>query len=184
MSPDPDRDVLRAIAQGNRQAIAELYDRHAQRLLDYLAHLTGDADTAEDLVQELFVIVWHDAARFRGQSKVRTWLFGIAHHLGISTLRRKRALPLDGPTADGLADPSPDPADLAALAVDRERLAQALQALSATHRAVVELVFYHGLTQAEVAQILECPLGTVKSRMHYALRALARAMRDQDDNLS
>lgn len=170
--------------QGNQQAIAELYDRHAQRLLNYLAHLTGDADAAEDLVQELFVIVWRDAARFRGQSTVRTWLFGIAHHLGMTALRRKRTLPLDESAGDSLADPGPDPDALAALAIDRERLAQALQALPAPHRAVVELVFYHGLAQAEVAQILGCPLGTVKSRLHYALRALARAMREQDGNLS
>lgn len=184
MSPDPDLDILKAVAQGDRQAITMLYDRHARHLLNYLARLTGDADTAEDLVQELYVIVWRDAGRFQGRSSVRTWLFGIAHHLGVTALRRKRALPLDGAADDSLVDPGLDPDALATLAIDRERLAQALQALSATHRAVVELVFSHGLAQTEVAQVLGCPLGTVKSRLHYALCALSRAMKDQDDNLS
>ncbi len=184
MRPDPDLDVLKAIAQGSHQAITELYERHARHLLNYLARLTGDADAAEDLVQELYVVVWRDAQRFRGQSSVRTWLFGIAHNLGITALRRKRALALDEFTADRLTDPGPDPADLAALASDRERLAQAMQALPAAHRAVIELVFDHGLAQAEVAQVLDCPLGTVKSRLHYALRTLSQTMRDQDGDLS
>ncbi len=184
MRPDPDLDVLRAVAQGSQQAITELYDRHAQHLLNYLARLTGDVDAAEDLVQELYVVVWRDARRFRGQSSVRTWLFGIAHNLGITALRRKRALPLDEFAADRLADPGPDPDDLAALASDRERLVRALQALPPAHRAVVELVFGHGLAQAEVAQVLDCPLGTVKSRLHYALRALSQTMREQNGNLS
>ncbi|MBN1934744.1 MAG: sigma-70 family RNA polymerase sigma factor [Anaerolineae bacterium] len=184
MRPDSDIDVLRAIAQGSQQAITELYDRHARHLLNYLAHLTGDADAAEDLVQELFVVVWRDARRFRGQSSVRTWLFGIAHNLGITALRRSQTLPLDEFAADSLADPGPDPDALVALASDRERLAQAMQALPAAHRAVIELVFDLGLGQAEVARVLGCPLGTVKSRLHYTLRALARTMREQDGNLS
>lgn len=184
MSIDPDRHLLYAIGQGSTQAAAELYGRHAQGLLHYLAHLTGDAQTAEDLVQELLIVVWRDARRFRGQSSVRTWLFSIAHHLGVTALRRKRTLPLDESTAEGLAGPGPDPADAAALAVDRERLARALQALSPAQRAVIELVFYHDLAQAEVAQVLGCPVGTVKSRLHYALGALNRIMREQDEQLS
>jgi RNA polymerase sigma-70 factor (ECF subfamily) len=183
MSPDPDRDVLRAIAQGNREAITELYDRHAPHLLNYLAHLTDDANVAQDLVQDLFVVVWRDAERFRGQSSVRTWLFGIAHHLGVTALRRKRTLPLDESCGNGLADSSPDLEDLAVLAVDQERLEQALRTLSVMQRVVVELVFYHSRARAEIAQILECPLGTVKSRLHYALRALTHAMREKEDNL-
>lgn len=184
MSPDPDHDVLRAIAQGNREAITDLYDRLAPHLLNYLARLTGDTDAAEDLVQDLFVIVWRDAKRFRGQSSVRTWLFGIAHHLGVTALRRKRMLPLDESVRNSLAAPCPGPDDLAALAIDRERLTRAIETLSVAHRAVIELVFYHGLARAEVAQTLGCPLGTVKSRLHYALRALSCAMREQDDTLS
>ncbi len=182
MSPDPDRDVLRAVALGNQEAITELYDRHAPHLLNYLAHLIDDADAAQDLVQDLFVVVWRDAEQFRGQSSVRSWLFGIAHHLGVTALRRKRTLPLNESYSHSLADSSPDLEDLAVLTVDRERLEEALRTLSVMQRVVVELVFYHSWTRAEIAQILGCPLGTVKSRLHYALSALTYTMREKEDN--
>lgn len=104
---------------------------------------------------------------------LRTWLFGIAHNLGLMALRRKRSQSLDEATADRLTAPGPDPVDLAALALDRERLYAALATLPAAQRAVIELTFYHGLTWAEAAQVMDCPAGTVKSRLHYALRALA-----------
>ena len=180
MTNDPDRTALTAVARGNRQALATLYNRHAHHLLGYLVHLTGDVNLAEDLVQELFLIVWRDAGRFRGHSSVRTWFFGIAHNLGLMALRRKRPELLDEMTADRLTAFDPDPLDMAVLALDRERLAAALATLSASQRAVIELTFYHGLRRAEVAQVLGCPVGTVKSRLHYALRALARVMSDQD----
>jgi RNA polymerase sigma-70 factor (ECF subfamily) len=167
---------MTGVMQGDRQALATLYDRHAQALAGYLGHLTGDAAVAEELVQDLFVIVWRDAGRFRGDSTVRSWLFGIAHKLGLMELRHKRPESLDEAAADSLAAPDPDPADLADLALDRERLQMAMEALPAAHRAVIEMTFYHGLNRAEVAQALNCPVGTVKSRLHYALQALARVM--------
>ncbi|HSJ53231.1 MAG TPA: RNA polymerase sigma factor, partial [Anaerolineae bacterium] len=174
---DADEVLLRQVMNGDRQALATLYARHAAPLLAYLAHLVGDGATAEDLVQELFLVVWRDAGRFRGSASVRAWLFGIAHNLGLMALRserrQRRAWPGED-ALDGRAAPDPGPADLVALAVDRQRLAAALAALPAAQRAVVELTFGHGLARAETAQVLGCPVGTVKSRLLLALRALAR----------
>jgi len=175
-SPEHDRAALKAIVQGDRQALADLYQQYASSLVGYLAHLTGDPAAAEELVQDLFMVVWKDAGRFRSDSTVRSWLFGIAHNLGLMCLRRKRPALLDDGAAERLADDAPDPAELADLALDRERLEAALASLSASHRAVVELAFYHQLSRAQVAQVLDCPVGTVKSRLHYALRALAREL--------
>jgi len=175
-SQELDRAALAGIIQGDRQALAELYNRHAHALVRYLAHLTGDPPVAEELVQDLFMIVWRDAGRFRGDSTVRSWLFGIAHNLGLMELRRKRPDSLDETAAGRLAAPDPDPADLTDLALDKERLVVALEKLPAAQRAVVELTFYHGLARTEVAQVLDCPVGTVKSRLHYALRALAKEL--------
>jgi RNA polymerase sigma-70 factor, ECF subfamily len=188
---DADRATVTAIVEGNRQALAALYRRHAPDLLGYLAHLTGSVSTAEDLVQELFVIVWRDAGRYRGESSVRSWLFGIAHNLALMALRDRHRETLDEAIVGGLASPAPGPAELADLALDRERLVAALATLSIAQRAVVELTFYFGLAQAETARVLGCPLGTVKSRLHYALLALARALErypgasdgDQEDGL-
>jgi RNA polymerase sigma-70 factor, ECF subfamily len=173
---DLDRATLIRVVHGDHQALAKLYDQYANALAGYLAHLIGDAAVAEELAQDLFVIVWRDASRFRGDSTVRSWLFGIAHKLGLMELRRKRPEPLDETTADWLVASDPDPSDLADLALDRERLQMAMETLPASHRAVIELTFYHGLGRAEVAQALGCPVGTVKSRLHYALQALARAL--------
>ena len=175
-SQDRDRPALSGVAAGDRQALAVLYDRHAPGLVGYLDHLTGDLAVAEELVQELFMIVWRDAGRFRGDATVRSWLFGIAHNLGLMALRRKKPDLLDEYAAERLADPGADPARLADLAFDRVRLQDAMERLPAAQHAVIELVFFHGLTRAEVAQVLGCPVGTVKSRLHYALRALSRAL--------
>jgi RNA polymerase sigma-70 factor (ECF subfamily) len=172
-SPERDRATLNAIAQGERQALADLYQGHAPSLMGYLTHLTGDPAAAEDLVQELFMVVWQDAGRFRSDSTVRSWLFGIGHKLGLMWLRRKRPQLLDHEVTEKLADDALGPADLADFALDKERLEAALASLSAEHRAVIELTFYHQLSRAEVAQTLGCPVGTVKSRLHYALRILA-----------
>ena len=163
-----------AVAGGDRQALAQVYARYAGSLLAYLAHLTGDTFAAEDLVQELFLVVWRDAARYRGSASVRAWLYGIAHNLGLMALRRDRRHAAE--SLDGWPAPEPGPAELAALAVDRRRLSAALAALPAAQRAVVELTFAHGLARAETAQVLGCPVGTVKSRLHLALRALAGAL--------
>lgn len=172
-SPDSDRAVLRQVAQGDPQALAALYARHAPALLDYLARLTGDSAGAQDLLPELFLVVWRDADRYRGEASVRTWLFGIGHKLGLMALRRRQPELLDEEALDRLPAGGRDPAELAGWALQKERLAAALATLPPQQRAVVELVFFHGLSRAEVAGVLGCPQGTIKSRLHYALRALA-----------
>ena len=176
-----DRSCLEKICQGDDQALATLFIRHRQALLDYLFRLIGDFGAAEDLVQDVFLIVWRDARRFRGHSKVRTWLFGIAHNLGLMHLRRKRPELLEDVEIEKLISDEPDPADLAELVIDAERLTVALASLTASQRAVIELTLYHGLTQAEVAEVLECPIGTVKSRLHYALKGLVLAFHTSGD---
>ena len=177
---DSDEALLTRVADGDRQALAQAYARHAGSLLAYLAHLTGDPLAAEDLVQELFLVVWRDAGRYRGSASVRAWLYGIAHNLGLMALRRDRRHAVTGESLDERPGPEPGPVELAALAVDRERLSAALATLPVAQRAVVELTFTHGLARAETAQVLGCPVGTVKSRLHFALRALAAALAEPE----
>ena len=183
MRADKSQDLacIEAITQGDDQALATLYSRYGQTLLGYLTHLVGDRSVAEELVQEVFLIVWRDAWRFRVQSTVRTWLFGIAHNLGLMHMRRKRPETMDSATAERLVSPELDPVDLADLALKRQRLTNALASLPPLQRAVIELTFYHGLGRAEVASILDCPVGTIKSRLHYALKALAHSLRAEGE---
>ena len=148
-----------------------MYQRYHRPILAYLDRLVNDSAVAEELFQDLFLTVWLDARRFRGRASVRTWMYRIAYNKAVSWLRKKRPAlwdELELPAADDLA-----PETLAFHAVQRDRITAALTRLSPDHRTVVELTFYHQMSYQEIAQVMGCPVGTVKSRMSYARRYLA-----------
>jgi RNA polymerase sigma factor (sigma-70 family) len=176
--PETDERLLGRLTRGDPRALASLYERYARGVFAFLCRLTSDAAAAEDLLQETFLAVWRGAATFRGHSSVRTWLFGIAHHQAGHWLRRRHPEPLDE-HAD-VPDPGPAVPELADSAWERERITAALAQLPAAQRAVLELTFYLGFSCAEVAQVLDCPVGTVKSRAYLARRRLAQLLADLD----
>jgi RNA polymerase sigma-70 factor (ECF subfamily) len=164
--------LLARIAAGDRQALAALYAREGTALLHYLLQFTPDRGLAEELLQDTFVAVWKNAGSFEGRSQARAWLFGIARRRACKRLRRR-----DPPSAslDDLdemlaSDAEPEATLLAGLA--REALLDAIERLSDMHREVLLLTFVHELSYAEIAGILDVPLGTVKSRLNHAKRAL------------
>lgn len=166
----PDVDLVERVARHDQAAFAELYRRFSGMLLSFLSGLVSDRSAAEDLLQEVFLAVWKGAWRFRRMASVKTWLFNIAYKQGISWLRVRRELPL----ADYEHLPaSGNPEQIALDGVDREALLQAFKQLSPHHRSVLELVLVYEMPYAEVAQVLECPVGTVKSRLSYARRQMA-----------
>jgi len=175
-SPETDEQLLGRLARGDSQALTALYDRHARAIFAFLCRLTGDAAAAENLLQDTFLAAWQGAATFRRRSSVRTWLFGIAHHKAGHWLRRHRPLPLE--ERDDLPDPSPAVPELADAAWERERVTAALAQLPHEQRTVLELTFYHGLSCAETAEVMDCPVGTVKSRAYLARKRLARLLAD------
>ncbi len=177
-SQSTDEQLIERMACGNSRALTPLYDRHARAIFTFLCRLTSDEAVAEDLLQETFLAAWHSARTFRGRSSVRTWLFGIAHNRAGHWLRWRRPEPLD----EDAEIPAPGPAvpDLADAAWERERVTAALAQLPPAQRAVLELTFFHGLSCAEVAEALNCPVGTVKSRAHLARRRLAQLLADLD----
>ena len=125
---------------------------------------------AEDLLQEVFLIVWKGAAGFRGDARVKTWIFRIAHHRAVSWLRqRKPVVKLD---ETNLKDWQNNPERTAAQSLRDRQIQETISQLSWKHRAVLELVFVQQMSYSETAQVLGCPLGTVKSRMSYAMRIL------------
>lgn len=165
-----DVDLLRQVAAGDEAAFAELYDLYAPPVYNYLLRLVNEPSVAEEILQEVFLAMWRGARRFRAEAKVKTWLLRIAHHQAVTWLRRKRTVlwpddELEGDAADSIEE------DLARnWQIDQVR--GALARLSPKHRAVIELTFVHGLSYLEIAQVMNCPIGTVKSRMSYALRHL------------
>ncbi len=168
--PPTDLDLLRQTAAGDEAAFAELYDLYAPPVYNYLLRLVNEPSIAEEILQEVFLAMWRGAQRFRGEAKVKTWLLRIAHHQAVSWLRRHRpASSLDEAT-DIAEDEHID--ERLARAWQADRVRAALSELSPKQRAVIELTFVHGLSYLEIAHVMNCPIGTVKSRMSYALRNL------------
>ncbi len=165
-----DVDLLRQVAAGNEVAFAELYDLYAPPVYNYILRLINEPAVAEEILQEVFLAMWRGAQRFRAEAKVKTWLLRIAHHQAVSWLRRERAVLWSDDELDGNADASIEEDLARSWQIDQVR--SALARLSPKHRAVIELTFVHGLSYAEIAQVMNCPIGTVKSRMSYALRRM------------
>jgi RNA polymerase sigma-70 factor (ECF subfamily) len=162
--------LLRQIAAGDQAAFDELYRHYSGPIYNYLLRLVRDTPAAEELLQEVFIAAWTNAAAFRGQAQVKTWLLRIAHNQAVSWLRRlPGTLSLDE-AAETLSDDTLDEQVIQAWRADQVGLA--LERLAPKHREVIELTFTYGLSYAEIAQIVGCPPGTVKSRMNYALRFL------------
>ena len=172
-----DAELLRQVAAGDEVAFAELYDLYAPSVYNYLLRLVNEPAAAEEILQEVFLAMWQGAHRFREEAKVKTWLLRIAHHQAVSWLRRIRS------TAWANEDLEADDHDLIEEHLARswqiDRVRAALARLTPKHRAVIELTFVQGLSYAEIAEVMNCPIGTVKSRMSYALRRLNDLLNDE-----
>ncbi len=168
---DPDAPLVRRIAAGDRDAHRQLYERHARGVLAYLVGRLGQRAAAEEILQDVMLDAWRAAGRFRGESRVRTWLLAIAHNRACNEIRRQRRVTLsDDPAATAAAagrrhGDAPRPRWRTEEIID---LGQAVDALPDIHRAVLDLVFFHGLTIDETAEVLEVAPGTVKSRLSRA----------------
>jgi RNA polymerase sigma-70 factor (ECF subfamily) len=160
------------------RSLRALYDAHAAALLAYAVRLCdGDRTRAEDVVQETLVRAWRHLDDLDPEAApVRPWLFTVAHRVAIDAHRARRARPPE--VADGGLAAVPALDELGP-ALDRIVVTDALAALSAEHRAVLVETYYRGRTVGEAAAVLGIPPGTVKSRCHYALRALKLALAER-----
>ena len=173
---DPDTSLVRRMADGDEGALRTLYAAYGRRVLAYAYRLTGSRLLAEEVVQDSLLAAWQGARRFRGDSRVLTWLLGIAHRQALNATRRRWLHSVDLEKAAPVADRAPGP-QAQAEGLDRRRVLQeALAGLSPNHRAVLELVFCQGLSLKEAAQVCGCPVGTVKSRLSYAKAYLREAL--------
>ena len=174
---DADRVVLVRLAEGELDALEELYDRYKTMAYSIAYRITNDATLAEDVVQEAFLGAWRNAARYiEGRGSVKTWLLSIVHHRAIDAVRRRRPTTVL-PDAD-LPPPAaltlPDVWAEVAAELDAETVLGALATLSDVQREAIELAYFGGLTQQEIADRTDTPLGTVKSRMRLGLLAMRR----------
>jgi RNA polymerase sigma-70 factor, ECF subfamily len=185
--PD-DATLLKAIAAGDTRQFDLFVNRYKGRLFGYLCRRTGDAHRAEDLTQEVFLRVFRAVGRsgFAGAASASTWLFTIANNCAVDEMRTRQRRPvvLQGDLGEGAAsgfdrgDLSADPAAEAVRAADRRRASEALRRLPEEQQQVVSLKLVGGLTFSEIAEVVGCPMPTVKARMRYALQKLAAALAD------
>jgi RNA polymerase sigma-70 factor (ECF subfamily) len=177
MDDGAERELLRAIAAGDGNALGSLYRLRGAELLAYLAGICRDEQVAQELLQDTMLKAWRHAASYRGDASPRTWLYVIARRTARDYLRRPGSLAVpDSELAEHPA-PWPDEPEAGALAsAGTEALLAVFGKLSPLHREVLLLVALHGLSLRETAQVLEVAEGTVKSRLHHARRALARLL--------
>jgi RNA polymerase sigma-70 factor (ECF subfamily) len=169
----PEHELLERIDARDREAMRELYLLYYPRLARFLRRMTRRHDLVDEIVNDTLFVVWEKAGDFRGDSRVSTWIMGIAYRRGLNLLRAEyradERMVLPTTEDQHLRDPVAEQSDLA------ELLERALQSLSPDHRAVLELTYRLGHSCGEIAAIMDCPINTVKTRMFHArnkLRAL------------
>ena len=177
MQATSDEVLIGRIASGDRLAMQVLFARHHVRVYRFVLRLVRDESVAEDLISEVFLDVWRQADRFEGRSAVTTWLLSIARFKALSALRRRPDEELDEETAGAIEDPSDDP-EVALEKKDKGAIIRkCLTGLSAEHREIIDLVYYHEKSVEEVAEIVGIPENTVKTRMFYARKKLAELLK-------
>jgi RNA polymerase sigma-70 factor (ECF subfamily) len=186
-----DESLIAAHLSGDAAAFRELVLRYGDSLLGYLFRMTGNRDQAEDLFQETFKKVHEKAHTFRG-GRFKSWLFTIATRVAIDGARRRKRQPAiasvparncdgDDPTSldtVAAAEDAPDPADELARQEQKAQVRRAVDSLPEKQRATLMLAYYQQLSYREVADVLGCSVGTVKTQMSRALATLARRLPD------
>jgi RNA polymerase sigma-70 factor, ECF subfamily len=170
-----DETLIEQIAAGSKPAMQALFAGHRTYVYRWLLRLVSNETLAEDLLSEVFLDVWRQAGRFQCRSSVSTWLMSIARHKALSARRRRTESELDEKIEATVADPADDPEAALQEKNRNELLRRALTRLSPEHRQIIDLVYYHEKSVDEVAQILEVPRATVKTRMFYARKKIGRA---------
>lgn len=172
--PQTDDDLLIAIAGGDISAFELLHQRYFPKLMHFSKRITGSTEAAEEVASDALMVVWRTASRFEGRSKPSSWIFGIAYRLSL-----KQRLSIGRHDQNVLLDEDlADDADTATTVMQQKDIFGALQKLTPELRAVVELTYYNGYLYTEIAEILGCPVGTVKTRMMTARRRLREMLSD------
>lgn len=173
---DPGRALGERIARRDEAALEEAYSVYGPALLSYLRRLVG-VDDAEDVLQRTFLDVWRNAARYQPQHRFSSWLFTIAHHRAVDTVRRRRDRVVDVASMRSLV--GEDGRELAQRYADAAEVRAALDLLPAHEREVLRLAYFADLTQREIAIHLDVPIGTVKARASRGTHHLADLIRGQ-----
>jgi RNA polymerase sigma-70 factor (ECF subfamily) len=169
---DDEREValLTRVADGDRAALTQLYERYHSRLLRFIYRLTGDLEAAQEGVNDVMLVVWNSAANFGGRSRASTWIMGIAYRKAMKLSAGLRRWKTRFKAADwhDVVEPAVGHEGLTDELITQELIFRALRRLPPKQRAVVELTYLFGYSYEEIAEIVKCPENTVKTRMFHA----------------
>ncbi len=172
-TPLNEHEAIKKIARRDENAFRELYESTSKKVYHYLLGMLKDPRKAEDIMVDTYTEVWRSAGKFRGDSRVSTWIIGIARHLALKEFSRKKIstnsiddhiyrLPAKDVTLDTM--------------MNKDLLRKAMENLSLAHKEVLDFVFYHEMSYKEIADILEIPVNTVKTRVYYAKENLKQIL--------
>lgn len=175
-----DEDLLTLVEKGDADAFEVIYERHSRVAFSLAFRLLGDRPSAEDLVQDAFLAVWRGAASYSPtRGSVRNWMLSILHNRGVDRLRTLAAMGRRQEALEQVELRRPDEPDAAALGIGRAlagSVREELSSLPGEQFEVLKLAYYGGFTHQEIAEMLQLPLGTVKSRMRLGLERLRRGL--------
>lgn len=164
--------LIHRVGMGDQAALESLYMRHYSGLYRFILQVTRRVDFVEEVINDVMFVVWEKAAEVKPLSKASTWILGIAHNKALQALRRNRRTGSATLDQAGYAELTPDMDMSFGEMETREVLFALLRGLSPEQRAVMELVYYHGLHYSEIARVIDCPENTVKTRVFHARRKL------------
>ena len=167
--------LLKAIGVGDETAFGEIYRRYHRQVYNYLYSIIRESSGTDDVLQEVFIGIWKGAARFQNKSSPKTWIYRIAYKQAMSWFR-KHHKDMNMEKIEEKVDLDDNPEETAIATMQNHQVQKALEQLAPKHRAVLELAFIQAMSYSEIAEILECPIGTVKSRMSHALKSLNRQL--------
>jgi RNA polymerase sigma-70 factor, ECF subfamily len=175
---EADVALLQRVKLRDAKALHELYIKYFHRLLRFVYRITGQLDVAQEVINDVMLVVWRDGASFEGRSSVSTWIMGIAYRLGLKRYERARrwSQRFAGADFDAAAERLAAERELTQEAELEDLLEQGLSLLTPEHRAVVELTYFFGCSYEEIAAIVGCPVNTVKTRMFHARAKLRKIL--------
>jgi RNA polymerase sigma-70 factor (ECF subfamily) len=169
-----DEELLQRVGAGDSEAFGEIWARYSRPVLGLALRVLGERSAAEDATQDAFAAVWRGAHRYRPErGPAAPWIFTVARNAALDQARRRRIAPVPDAGSGEAPDPGPGPEDLAAADRDAFLVHTAVAGLSPRAREVIELAYFGGLSQTEIAERTGTPLGTVKTRTRNALMQLA-----------
>jgi len=196
-SPQPDlselgdSELIGRVAEGNARALEVLYERYSRAVYSFALRILGDQQLAEELLQEVFFRAWRQGSAFQAsRGTFITWLLSITHNMAIDEVRKRRRRPQKAESEDseavlaGVADKGQSVEDQVWVVALRGAIAGAMEQLPLAQRQVIELAYYQGLTQREIAENLSEPLGTIKTRMRLGMQKLRDFLEEHEVELA